>query len=104
MDTEKFCKEFVNFFGKYKSYRIHKRQRILSGYKKIVSSPYSTFLYEVARYLKVPVSEVKSLFSDDCRYLFPLCDHVYKSFRKRFRQNCQKTGLETLAQICISVS
>ena len=59
MDTEKFCKEFENFFGKYKSYRIHKHQRILSGYKKMVSSPYATFLYEVARYLDVPVSEVE---------------------------------------------
>ena len=62
MNTEKFCKEYEKIFEKYKSYRIHKRQRILCGCKKIVSSPYPTFLYEVALYLDVPVSEVKNYF------------------------------------------
>ena len=55
INTEKFCKQFEKMFGKYESYRIHKRQRILCGCKKVVSSPYATFLYEVALYLDVPV-------------------------------------------------
>ena len=55
MNTEKFCKEFGKIFGKYKSYRINKRRRILRGCKKMVLSPYATFLYEVALYLDVLV-------------------------------------------------
>ena len=90
MNTEKFCKEFGKIFGKYKSYRINKRRRILRGCKKMVLSPYATFLYEVALYLDVLVWHVKKLFSDDCRYLFPFCEHVYNRFRKEFRKNCQK--------------
>ena len=95
MNTEKFCKEFEKIFGKYKSYRVHKRQRILCGCKKMATPPYATFLYEVALYLDVPVSEAKKLLSDDCRYLFPLCEHVCRCCRKKFRKNCQKTGLAT---------
>ena len=95
MNTEKFCVEFENIFGRYKSNRIRRCHKVLSGNKRMVSSPYSTFIYEIGLYLNVPVSEVKKLFSEDCQYLFSLCDHVYRRFRKRFRKTCSKTSLAT---------
>ena len=70
MNTEKFCVEFENIFGRYKSNRIRRCHKVLSGNKRMVSSPYSTFIYEIGLYLNVPVSEVKKLFSEDCQYLF----------------------------------
>ena len=70
-------------------------QRILSGSKTMILSPYSNFLYEVSLYLKIRVSELKTLFGNDCEYLHSLCDKVYKRFRKRFRKNCRKSGLAT---------
>ena len=83
MNTEKFCKEFEKIFGKYKSYCVQKRQRIFCGCKKMVLSPYATLLSEVVLHLDVPVSEVKKLFSDDCRYLFPLCEYMFIAILER---------------------
>ena len=95
MNTENFCVEFEKIFGRYKSNRIRRCHMVLSGNKRMMSSPYSTFIYEIGLYLNVPVSEVKKLFSKDCQRLFSLCDHVYRQFRKRFRKSCSKTGLAT---------
>ena len=61
----------------------------------MISSPYSNFLCEVSLYLKIRVSELNTLFGNDCEYLHSLCDKVLKSFRKRFRKNCRKSGLAT---------
>ena len=95
MNTYKFCKEFEKIFGRYQSKRISRKQRIISGGRTFISSPYSNFLYEMSLYADMPVSEFKKLFGDDCKYLFPLCDCVYRRFRKRFRKNCKKSGLAT---------
>ena len=82
-------------FGRYQSKRIRQKQRILSGGRTFISSPYSNFLYEMSLYADIPVSKIVKLFCDDCKYLFSLCDHVYRRFRKRFRKNCKKSGLAT---------
>ena len=95
MNPEKFCVEFEKLFGLYKLKRIKSCQRILSGSKTMISSPYSNFLYEVSLYLKICVLELKTLFGNDCKYLYSLCDKVYKRFRRRFRKNCRKSGLAT---------
>ena len=70
MDTEEFCVEFQKMFGQYKSKRIKMCQRILSGSKAMISSLYSNFLYEVSLYLKIRVSQLKTLFRNDCEYLY----------------------------------
>ena len=93
MNTEKFCVEFEKIFGRYKSNQIRRCQRVLSGDKRVISSPYSNFLYKISLYLKVRVSDVKQLFSKDCKYLYSLCDHVYRRFRRRFIKKCVKSGL-----------
>ena len=93
MNTEKFSVEFEKIFGQYKSKRIMRCQRILSGSKTMILSTYANFLYEVSLYLKIRVSELKTLFGNDCEYLYHLCDKVYKRFRRRFRIRCRKTGL-----------
>ena len=93
MNTEKCCVEFEKIFGQHKSKRIKRYQRIFSGSKSMMSSPYSNFLYEVSLYLKIHVSEFKKLFGNDCEYLYSLCDKVCKRFRRRFRKNCRKRRL-----------
>ena len=95
MNSETFSKEFEKIFGSYKSKRIRKFDRVLSGNKKMISSPYATFLYETGLYLNIPVSQEK-LFSNDCDYLFSLCHRVYRRFRKRFRKNCKKNWSSNL--------
>ena len=86
-------RKFEKIFGRYKSDRIRRCQKVLSGDKHVMSSSYSNFLYEISLYLKIRVSEVKQLFSKDCEYLYSLCDHVYRRFRRRFRKMCAKNGL-----------
>ena len=95
MNTYKFCKEFEKIFGRSHSKRISRKQRIISGGSTFISSPCSNFLYEMSLYADMPVSEYKKLFGDDSKYLFSLCDCVYRRFRKRFRKNCKKSGLAT---------
>ena len=94
MNTEKLCVEFEKIFGQYKSKRIKRFQRILSPSKAMIWSPYSNFLYEVSLSLKIGVSGLKMLFGNDCKYLYSLCDNVYKRFR-RFRKNCKRIGVAT---------
>ena len=72
MNTATFCVELEKIFGQYKSKRKTRCQRILSGSKTMISSPYMNFLYEAGLYLK-----------------------VYKRFRRGFRKNCRKSGLGT---------
>ena len=93
MNTWKVCVEFENICGQYKSEHIKRCHRIFSASKTIMQSPYCNFLYEVSLYLKIHVSELK-LFSNDCEYLYSLCDKVYKSFR-RCRKNWRKSVLAT---------
>ena len=95
MNTEKFCKEFEKIFGSYKSKCIRKFNRVLSGDKKMISSPYTTFLYKIGLYLNIPVFQVKRSCFPKTGYLFSLCRPAYRRFRKRFRNNCKKTGLAT---------
>ena len=61
----------------------------------MISPPYSNFLDEVSLYLKIRVLELKTLFGNDCEYLYLLCDKAYKRFRRRFRRICRKSGLAT---------
>ena len=63
-----------------------------------MSSPYSNFVYEISLYLNIPVSEVKQLLTKDCQYLYPLCEYVYKRFKKRFRKDGAKSGLASVFQ------
>ena len=98
LNTYKFCKEFEKIFGPYKSKRLTPKQRVLSGWRTFMSSPYSNFVYEISLYLNIPVSEVKQLLTKDCQYLYPLCEYVYKRFRKRFRKNGAKSGLASVFQ------
>ena len=65
MNTEKLCIGLEEIFGKYKSKCMKKDQRVLSGNKTMMSSPYSNFLYEVNLYRKIRVSELKKLFGND---------------------------------------
>ena len=95
LNTYKFCKEFDKIFGPYKSKRLTPKQGVLFGWWTFISSPYSNFVYEISLYLNIPVSEVKQLLTKDCQYLYPLCEYVYKRFRKRFRKNGAKSGLAT---------
>ena len=90
MNTDKFCVEFEKIFDQYKSKRIKRCQRILSGSETMISSPYSNFLYEVSLYLKSRVSELKELFGNDFEYLYSLCDKVYKRFKRRFKKTEEK--------------
>ena len=76
MNTEKFCVEFEKIFGQCKSKRMKRCQRIVSGSKTMISSPYCNFLYEVSLYLKILVSELKTLFANDCEYLYSLSEKV----------------------------
>ena len=94
MNTEKLWAEFEKIFGQYKSKRIKRCQRILSPSKTMIWSPYLNFLYEVSLSLKIGVSGLKMLFGNDCKYLYSLCDNVYKRFR-RFRKNCKRIGVAT---------
>ena len=98
-ETYKFCKEFEKKFGRYQLKRISRKQRIISGGRTFISSSYSNFLYEMSLYADMPVSEFKKLFRDDCKYLFSLCDCAYRRFRKRFRNNCKRSGLVTYIRI-----
>ena len=86
MNTYKFRKEFEKIFGRYQSKSISRKQIIISGGKTFIPSPYSNFMYEMSLYADIPVSELKKLFGYDCKYLFSLCDCVYRRFRKRFRK------------------
>ena len=49
-------------FGRYQSKRIRQKQRILSGGRTFISSPYSNFLYEMSLYADIPVSKIEKLF------------------------------------------
>ena len=95
MNTEKFCVEFEKICGQCKSKRMKRCQRIVSGSKTMIASSYCNFLYEVSLYLKILVSELKTLFANDCEYLYSLSEKVYKRFRRRFRKNCRKSRLAT---------
>ena len=79
----------------YRSRRISRKQRLLSGGKTFISSPYMNFVYEIAPYLNIPVSDAKNLFRKDCEYFLSMCEHIYKRFRKIFIKNCSKSGLAT---------
>ena len=87
MNTETFCVEFEKIFGQYKSKRIKRCQRILSDSQTMISLPYLNFLYQASLYFKIRVSEVKTLFDNNCGELHSLCDEVYKRFRRTFRKN-----------------
>ena len=95
MNTEKLCVEFEKIFGPYKSDWIRRCQRVLSGDKGMISSPYPNFLCEIRMYFKVRISNIKQLFSKNCEYLYSLCDPIYRRFRRRFRKKCAKSGLAT---------
>ena len=66
MNTETFCVEFEKIFGQYKSKRIKRCQRILSDSQTMISLPYLNFLYQASLYFKIRVSELKTLFDNNC--------------------------------------
>ena len=61
---------------------------ILTTNKNFLSSPLSTFFYEMSFYLDIPVSRIKSDYGGECQYLFRLRRKVYR--RKKFRRKCKK--------------
>ena len=94
MNTEKLCIGLEKIFGKYKSKCMKKDQRVLSGNKTMMSSPYSNFLYEVNLYGKSVFQSLRSCLVMT-EYLYSLCDKVDKQFRRRFRKNYRKSCLAT---------
>ena len=82
MNTYLLCKEFEKNFGHFKKYNIKNRQTVVTRNIEFLSSPFSTFLYEISPYLEIDLSRLQKLLWSDCDRLFHCCSHVYRRFKK----------------------
>ena len=95
MNTKNFCEEFERIFGSFQLKHLKDKEKVISCERNFVSSPYSNFIYEVSLYLDARICDIKFVFEDEFKILFPLCEHVYHNFRKQFRRKCKGKKLAT---------
>ena len=89
MNTYLFYKELEKKFGCFKKCKVKDRQKVVTWNIEFLSSPFSTFLYEISLSLEIDMSRSKKLLQSDCEQLFHYCSHVYRKFKIKFHRKCR---------------